>query len=935
MKTVFQRGLSLIMCLLMVFSAVSVSAFGVSAAESFSYKTYAQNATKENVHYLLDLVDDLLDEADINFEVDELNIVIDLTSVDAICTTLDDFRLAITLGKYLLGDLKALDLSDFDKGMSRSKSGDFKIFSELLGLANANTSLVEALLSDDGLDLGIIGTVLVKLDVLESESIKIDISPMLKGGIADAIFPDDAAKKAKAEANFDEFLYEDVMTLLSAEGEILEGISINGDTTIDGLLKNIFTMVFNKHLGKLIAENPVSFAELGYEKLDDVIKLGNYKGGISFTSAPLIDQINNVLRQVFLQIVPGYTGWKTGGYTLIGDNMRGLVQYIAKNGLGINPAGKTDEQLMLEVVKVIIQGADANAYKAVEKAGNLTDLVNKLFIYYAYKENGKTYGPGATYEHVIGDYIIEKIGDTIPLYDLDGKTPITANGKKTVWEVFNSFFNFFLVDKNLDAFFGWKMTRASSYFEKLDIILDYTANDGTANFNSEAYIKGLLDCAFRIDLQGFINATAVKAYKFAGNAKVVTFLSNTVNNLIKNWAGSKSLNSWSSFNDALSGAKIGNLAKVIIETLSSRSEATASLIGIIYGAIDNVKESITKEGKAPTCTSDGYAPTKVCTKDGCKNKNFSDSNDVIPATGHHYKSKVESAAKCTTDGKVGHTCVVCGHYYTTKINKLGHKIGSNKITKAPNCTDKGIRTYYCSVCKGAAKTEAVAATGHKMGSWKTTKKATYTSTGTQERKCTNANCKYTEKKTVSRLTLSKPTGLKSSAVSTSSIKFSWKKVTGAESYILYYKTGSGKWKTVKTKKTSATVKKLKTGTTYKFKVVAVAGKYKSKDSSTVSGSTKPATVSLKDLRSKKKKEIVVEWKKVSGVTGYEVQYSTSKKFTKKTTKTVTIKKQKTVKTIIKKLKSKKKYYVKVRAYKTVNKVKVYGAYSKVKSIKCK
>ena len=48
-----------------------------------------------------------------------------------------------------------------------------------------------------------------------------------------------------------------------------------------------------------------------------------------------------------------------------------------------------------------------------------------------------------------------------------------------------------------------------------------------------------------------------------------------------------------------------------------------------------------------------------------------------------------------------------------------------------------------------------------------------------------------------------------------------------------------------------------------------------------------------------------------------------------------MKKNKTVKTTVKKLKKNKKYYVKLRGYKTVNDKKVYGTFSTVKSIKVK
>ena len=96
---------------------------------------------------------------------------------------------------------------------------------------------------------------------------------------------------------------------------------------------------------------------------------------------------------------------------------------------------------------------------------------------------------------------------------------------------------------------------------------------------------------------------------------------------------------------------------------------------------------------------------------------------------------------------------------------------------------------------------------------------------------------------------------------------------------------------------------------------------------------KPKSAKFKKVKSAKK-AVSVEWKKVSGVNGYEIQVATDKKF-KKNKKTVTIKKQKTTKTTIKKLKAKKKYYVRVRTYKIVNGKKVYSSWSKVKSVKTK
>lgn len=96
---------------------------------------------------------------------------------------------------------------------------------------------------------------------------------------------------------------------------------------------------------------------------------------------------------------------------------------------------------------------------------------------------------------------------------------------------------------------------------------------------------------------------------------------------------------------------------------------------------------------------------------------------------------------------------------------------------------------------------------------------------------------------------------------------------------------------------------------------------------------KPKKTSIKKL-SKGKKKFTVTWAKVSGVKGYQIQYSSNKKF-KKNNKSVTVTKQKTTKATVKKLKSKKKYYVRVRTYKTVNGKKIYSSWSKVKSVKTK
>ena len=107
-------------------------------------------------------------------------------------------------------------------------------------------------------------------------------------------------------------------------------------------------------------------------------------------------------------------------------------------------------------------------------------------------------------------------------------------------------------------------------------------------------------------------------------------------------------------------------------------------------------------------------------------------------------------------------------------------------------------------------------------------------------------------------------------------------------------------------------------------------------------STEAASKSLvvKKAKAVKGRKATVTWKKVAGADGYQISYSTNKKFTKKSTKRIGVK-AKSSKKNLKKLKAGKKYYVKVRAYTKVYdpdkkaEVKIYGKWSKAKSIKVK
>ena len=108
-----------------------------------------------------------------------------------------------------------------------------------------------------------------------------------------------------------------------------------------------------------------------------------------------------------------------------------------------------------------------------------------------------------------------------------------------------------------------------------------------------------------------------------------------------------------------------------------------------------------------------------------------------------------------------------------------------------------------------------------------------------------------------------------------------------------------------------------------------AGKKQSTPSKTVKVKA-PSKVKLTSAKNGKGKKLIAKWKKVTGAKGYQLQYAMNKKFKKK--KSVQTKKTKYT---IKKLKKKKTYYIRVRAYKMNGKKKVYGKWSTVKKVKIK
>lgn len=185
-----------------------------------------------------------------------------------------------------------------------------------------------------------------------------------------------------------------------------------------------------------------------------------------------------------------------------------------------------------------------------------------------------------------------------------------------------------------------------------------------------------------------------------------------------------------------------------------------------------------------------------------------------------------------------------------------------------------------------------------------------------------------------------PSNFKAARSSYNSIKLTWSKVSGADGYYIYRYNASKKVYVLHmTIKSGSTVSYsntgLATGTKYSYKIKSYAdgnNGIQTSGYSAVKAATPTLTKPTIKLTAGSKK-ITVKWNRITGATGYKVYRATSK--TGKYTCVKTVKSGKTVSFVNKSLKKGKRYYYKVRAYRSVNGKLKYSSYSTVKYTRAK
>ncbi len=275
---------------------------------------------------------------------------------------------------------------------------------------------------------------------------------------------------------------------------------------------------------------------------------------------------------------------------------------------------------------------------------------------------------------------------------------------------------------------------------------------------------------------------------------------------------------------------------------------------------------------------------------------------------------------------------VVTYYYKNKNEEHTHNL-TLVAAKAATCTEGGKEAYY--KCEGCGKFyEDVLGTKEitDLASWGNIAKIAHTTKQTVTKATPTANGKIVNYCSVCKKTLSTTVIPKASSIKLKATSLTYNGKVRTPKVIVKDRTG----KTL-VKNTDYTVSYAK-GRKYVGKyAVKITFKGKYSGTKTLYFTIKPKATSISSLKAGSKK-FTVKWKKqATQTTGYQVQYSASSKFSK--AKTVTVGKNTTVSKKISKLSGKKKYYVRVRTYKTVKingkSIRIYSGWSKAKTVTTK
>ena len=281
----------------------------------------------------------------------------------------------------------------------------------------------------------------------------------------------------------------------------------------------------------------------------------------------------------------------------------------------------------------------------------------------------------------------------------------------------------------------------------------------------------------------------------------------------------------------------------------------------------NYSENVVK----PTCTERGYI------EHTCKNCGDTYRDSYVKETGHNPITDYGKPATCKENGLTeGSHCNVCDTILVPQkvIPKLNHSYTA-QVTAVPSCTTRGSVTYTCQSC-GDSYVEYQNALNHNFELSKTVD-ATCSTAGYKQYTCSRCNENYSELISMTKHKIVIDKAVSATYTANGKTKGSHCSVCG---------------KVIKPQRTIAK-KKL----------------------------AKPTSVKATAMS----KSFKLNWKKVSGAKGYEIQYSYKRNFSG--AKKITVKSGNATSQTVKKLIGKKKVYIRIRAYYNDKNGKAYSTWT--------
>ncbi len=859
-----KKLLSIVLCVLMVFSTVSVAAFAEdeTAEPDYTYtmKYYANKSDEYGIGKLLDELNKFLAEQNIH-EVIEItkgvSFDIDLRSVNALCGTLDEFQdlldnlLISTAIKIALGDLEYVSFKTWETGLKRSPVNDVVILKELIEFINANGTVINKVV-DGSLDLGLANKFIDLKKLLGDDG----ISGALKRAIFGIVYSKDEVNNGiytQYKDNVDAFVYGPLLEKIV--GEYLEGYSFTADTNVEDLICVVFNGLFAGKISELIKQVYVNLYTSDIEAVRLLAPHINLNGSTYDLSCIRLDanrsiasQFNDIVGDIVAQIIPGCGSeweWVDGDYTNINENIANAIRYLGKKTGLIADADNLDyDQLMVKLMELVISSVKLdNLEDGVANCKTIEDAFRVILI-------NAARDMGITYEYKDTDSYLVPLGDLLAVWAYDN-FDIRDNNNKAyrgccgddVWTVSNYLLNYFLFTEGFAGYLGVDVKKTDSLFTKLDKLFDLlgSSKDNGKSFDSEKFFagkngeKGLFDSILTLDIENLVKITAISALNFAGNTKAVEFIYNTLRYALNNWnTSSKELVpayvNGSAFTNLLSNENIGILVKGFLSTLNSKKDNATVIISFLCSLL--IKDAAIDLG----------AP-------------------AIKVNDCNYTGKtVAPVNKVVLNGK-------------TLVENVDYILTPSSMEIGPAKANIKLIGIY----KGEASADF------------------------------NINLASVSKITVA-------------SASTSAIKITWKAVPGADEYKIY--SGSTLVGTVEAGKTLAyTFKNLKSATKYTFKVKAVSDENSSSKAAAVTCLTLPTKVTKVKISSITGDSMKLSWNAVDGATGYIVErYDAAKKTYVRAGKTSSLS------LTVTGLDSYTKYRFRVKAYKT-DSTTVYGDYS--------